>query len=132
MIGLDTNVLVRYLAQDDAKQSAKATRLIEKELSADEPGFINLIVVCEVVWVLGSVYGLDERSLDSIVDRLLTARELRVEQPQLVRQALAIKAGTSAGLADILIGLVNDSHGTAETVSFDKRASRLAGWRLLG
>lgn len=131
MIGLDSNVLVRYLTQDDPKQSATATRLIEEDLSADNPGFINLIVVCEVVWVLGSVYGLDERSLDSIVDRLLTARELRVEQAQLVRRALSIKAGASAGLADILIGLVNDSHGTTETVSFDKRAGQLPGWKLL-
>ena len=131
MIGLDTNVLVRYLTQDDPRQSPTATRLIEQELSADNPGFINLIAMCEIVWVLGSVYGLDERSLDSIVDRLLTTRELRVEQPQLVRQALAIKAGASAGLADILIGLVNDAQGATETVSFDKRAGQLPGWRLL-
>lgn len=131
MIGLDTNVLVRYLTQDDPKQSRIATHLIEEELSADNPGFINLIVVCEVVWVLASVYQLDERNLDSIVDRLLTARELRVEQAQLVRQALAIKAGASAGLADILIGLVNAAQGSTETVSFDKRAGQLPGWKLL-
>lgn len=131
MIGLDTNVLVRYLAQDDALQSAKATRLIEKELSAENPGSVNLIVLCETLWVLSSVYDMDAPALASVVERLLEARELRVEQAPLVRRALGIAPAADAGLAEILIGLLNDSLGAVETVTFDKRASRLPGWRLL-
>ena len=132
MIGLDTNVLVRYVAQDDPRQSLAATRLIEKELSADNPGFVSLIVVCEILWVLASVYNMDEPGLNSVVERLLAARELRIEQSQLVRSALTTRAASSAGLTDILIGMVNADHGARETVSFDKRAGRLPGWRLLG
>lgn len=134
MTGIDTNVLVRYLAQDDAVQSARATRLIERELSARNPGLVSLVVLCELLWVLASAYAVHERDLLSIVERLLGAKELQLEAPQLVRQALAIKmplSASSAGLADILIGLSHQAQGAAGTVSFDKRAAKLPGWRLL-
>ncbi len=134
MTGLDTNVLVRYLAQDDAVQSARATRLIERELSVRNPGLVSLVVLCELLWVLASAYAVHERDLVSIVERLLGAKELQLEAPQLVRQALAIKtplSASSAGLTDILIGLLHQAQGAAETVSFDKRAAKLPGWRLL-
>ena len=131
MTGLDTNVLVRYLAQDDAVQSARATRLIERELSVRNPGLVSLVVLGELLWVLASAYAVHERDLVSIVERLLGAKELQVEAPQLVRQALAVKTPSSAGLADILIGLSHQAQGAAGTVSFDKRAAKLPGWRLL-
>jgi len=57
MIGLDTNVLVRYLTQDDPKQAARATRVVEEELSENVPGFIGLMVLVETVWVLQRLYG---------------------------------------------------------------------------
>ncbi len=131
MTGLDTNVLVRYLAQDDAVQSARATRLIERELSVRNPGLVSVVVLCELMWVLTSAYAVHERDLVSIVERLLGAKELQLEAPHLVRQALVIKTPVSAGLADILIGLSHRAQGAAETVSFDKRAAKLPGWRLL-
>ena len=59
MIGLDTNVVIRYLTQDDPKQATIATRLMEKTLSSGEPGFISLVVLAEVVWVLVSLYSVD-------------------------------------------------------------------------
>ena len=131
MLALDTNVLVRYLAQDDRSQSLRATHLIEQELSGDAPGFVNLIVVCEVLWVLAGAYAMDETALVSVIERMLAARELKIEQSQLLRRALAIRTASGPGLADILIGLVNEAQGSTETVSFDKRAARLPGWRLL-
>lgn len=134
MIGIDTNVLVRYLTQDDAVQSARATRLIERELSVRNPGLVSLVVLCELLWVLASAYAVHERDLVSIVERLLGAKELQLEAPQLVRQALVVKtplSASSAGLADILIGLSQQAQGASVTVSFDKRAAKLPGWRLL-
>ena len=125
MTGLDTNVLVRYLTQDDAVQSARATRLIERALSVRNRGLVSVVVLCELMWVLTSANAVHERDLVSIVERLLGAKELQFEAPQLVRQALAIKTPSSAGLADILIGLSHRAQGAAETVSFDKRAARL-------
>ena len=71
MIGLDTNVLVRYLAQDDAAQSAKATRLIEGELTQRQPGFISLIVLVETCWVLKRLYGATPTELRETVNDLL-------------------------------------------------------------
>ena len=124
-------MLVRYLAQDDPSQSLRATRLIEKELSGDTPGFVNLIVICELLWVMAGAYAMDETALVSVVERMLAARELQIEQSQLLRRALTIRTAGGPGLADILIGLVNEAQGSTETVSLDKRAARLPGWRLL-
>lgn len=131
MTGLDTNILTRYLAQDDPIQSLRATRLIERELSARNPGLISVVVLLELLWVLESVYALGEAARISVVERLLAAKELRLEAPQLVRKALLIKSTASAGLADILIGLIYQAQGAHETATFDKRASKLPGWRLL-
>ncbi len=131
MIGLDTNVLVRYLVQDDPSQAARATRLIESELSVRTPGLVSLIVLCELLWVLSSAYGVRERELVPIVERLLEAKELRIESPPLVRRALRVRATAQAGLADVLIGLVYETMGGRETVTFDRGAARLTGWRLL-
>lgn len=50
MIGLDTNVLVRYLAQDDPTQSPRATEIIEQEISKEKPGYISSVVLVETVW----------------------------------------------------------------------------------
>ena len=131
MIGLDTNVLARYLAQDDPLQSARATRLIERELSTRNPGLISLVVLLELLWVLESAYAMSEAARVSIVERLLAAKEIQLEAPLLVRKALALKGNTSAGLPDILIGLLYQAQGAVETATFDKRASKLPGWRLL-
>lgn len=131
MTGLDTNILARYLAQDDPNQSARATHLIERELSVRSPGLISLVVLIELLWVLESAYEVSDAARISIVERLLVAKELRLEAPPLVRKALSIKSGASAGLTDILIGLIYQTQGALETATFDKRASKLPGWRLL-
>ena len=81
MIGLDTNVLVRYLMQDDAAQAAKASRLIER-CSAEEPGFIAMVVLVELVWVLESSYGIERARIAAALELLLRTRELRVEQAE--------------------------------------------------
>ena len=87
MIGLDTNVVIRYLTQDDPKQSPIATRLMEKTLSTDDPGFIPLVVLAEVVWVLVYLYSVDRAGVAEIVSGLLTTEQLRVESAELVCRA---------------------------------------------
>jgi predicted nucleic-acid-binding protein len=57
MTGLDTNILVRYLTQDDSIQSPLATRIVEKRLSAVSPGFLSVVAMVETVWVLDRAYG---------------------------------------------------------------------------
>jgi predicted nucleic-acid-binding protein len=129
--GLDTNVVVRYLAQDDARQSAAATRLFERELSTEEPGFISLIVLCELAWVLAECYGADRARIRAAVDGLLTAQQITVEAPDLVRRALRAWDESAADFADALIGQVAASIGARATVTFDRDAAKLPGFKLL-
>ncbi len=77
MIGLDTNVVVRYLTQDDARQSPIATQPTEKTLSSDEPDFVFLVVLAEVIWVLVSLYSVDRAGVAEVVPGLLTVRSIQ-------------------------------------------------------
>ena len=82
MTGLDTNVLVRYLAQDDAMQSLQATQIIERHLSEERPGFVSLVTLVETVWVLTGVYGLSNLEIAAAVERILQAGTLHVQNEQ--------------------------------------------------
>ena len=79
MIGLDTNVLVRHLVQDDPAQSHAATQVITKRCTRDEPGFINRIVLCELVWVLESAYGYSKDTIVVVLDKILRTSQLKIE-----------------------------------------------------
>ena len=133
MIGLDTNVLVRYLAQDDATQSAVATRLIEQDLSASSPGFISLMVLTELGWVLKRLYGASEAELLQTVADLLASPQFQVENRAVVQAAVQHMRGlrTQAGWTDLLIAQIAQAQGCRHTVTFDKTAVRSAGMRLL-
>jgi len=130
VIGLDSNVLVRYLSQDDASQTARATRLIERELSEREPGFIGLIVLAETCWVLRRLYAAKPAELQDLVRDLLDARQLAVENRALVMRALSRAADDGADIADALIAECATTAGCKRTVTFDKAAAK-AGMALL-
>ena len=131
MIGLDSNVLVRYLAQDDAAQSAKATRLIEGELNQRQAGFISLIVLVETCWVLKRLYDATPTELRETVNDLVDARQLNVERRPLVSRALARlaklaeSAAATADIADALITEIAADAGCERTMTFDKAAAKL-------
>ncbi|HVT31531.1 MAG TPA: type II toxin-antitoxin system VapC family toxin [Rhodanobacteraceae bacterium] len=131
MIGLDTNVLVRYLVQDDAKQSALATQLIETTLHDDEPGWIASIVLCELVWVLEGPYDYARTTIVAALQRLLEIARFRVEEPAIAWRALdAYRSG--ADFPDAMIALGNERDGCAYTATFDRGAAKLRSMRLLG
>jgi predicted nucleic-acid-binding protein len=132
MIGLDTNVLVRYLAQDDRLQSPLATRLIEGSLSQESPGFISTVVLAELVWVLESSYQFTQEQLATLMDALLRARQLRFQDPESASQALRDFRASKADYVDCLIQRLGAAAGCGHTVTFDRVASRLSGMRLLG
>ena len=123
MIGVDTNVLVRYIVRDDPKQTAIATALIEKRCTLDSPGWINLIVICELAWVLQRVYNHPRGSIASVLETVLTSDELKVEAADTVWQALRKFRKGTADLADYLIGARNALHDAGPTFTFDKRAA---------
>lgn len=132
MIGLDTNVVIRYLAQDDVRQSAAATHLIEKGLSADRPGFVTLLTLAEIEWVLEECYGADRAQVAEAIEGLLSSRQIAVDRPEVAWRALRAWKTSSADLSDALIGQLALASGCTKVATFDKAASRLEGFELLG
>jgi predicted nucleic-acid-binding protein len=131
MIGLDTNVLVRYLVEDDPAQAALSARLIEERCTAEQPGFVNHMVLCELVWVLESVYRLARRDIADIIDRMMRIPALEIEDFDLALAAAAAYRTGTCDLADALIGRKNRRHGCSATVTFDRRAARLAEFEIV-
>jgi predicted nucleic-acid-binding protein len=130
MIGLDTNVLVRYFTQDDPTQSPRATNLIERRLNEANPGFVSIVAMVETVWVLERAYGLADEELAAIIERLLQAPVLVIENEIEVFTALtALKEGRG-DFADALLGELGRRAGCSVTFTFDQRASRLPHFAL--
>jgi predicted nucleic-acid-binding protein len=130
MICLDTNVLVRYIMQDDPRQSPKATRLIES-LDADRPGFVTVVSVVELYWVLTACYGLAGHDVKQALEALLRAKQIVVDRADQVLRALRVFDDGKADFADCLIERIASSGGCTETVSFDAGAAKYAGMSLL-
>jgi predicted nucleic-acid-binding protein len=130
MIGLDTNILVRYLAQDDPVQSPKARDIIERRLSEENPGFVSIVAMVETVWVLDRAYGLAANEIAAAVERMLQAEVLVIENEQEVFTAMvALKQGRGS-FADTLIAELGTRAGCARTLTFDQKALRARGFEL--
>ncbi|MDO8412984.1 MAG: type II toxin-antitoxin system VapC family toxin [Gallionellaceae bacterium] len=131
MIGLDTNVLVRYLTQDDKAQAAAATRLIEKTLTSEAPGFISLVALVEVVWVLESCYHCTRQDIAAIIEQLLRVKQMHVQNAEVVWHTWRLFAAGKADFADCLIERIGQAHECIHTVTFDKNAAIAVGMQLL-
>ena len=130
MIGLDTNVLVRYVMQDDPRQSQKASRLIES-LTSEAPGFVPLVALIELVWVLTSCYELTREQVAQALDALLRAKEIVLERAEQVSQALRTFGASGADFADCLIERTSAATGCEKTMTFDIAAAKFAGMTLI-
>ncbi len=130
MIGLDTNVLVRYFTQDDPMQSPRAVELIERRLSEDNPGFISIVAMVETVWVLERAYGLTSLELAAIIERLLQAPVLVIEDEVEVFIALTALQEGRGSFADALVGALGHKAGCSVTFTFDQKAARLPHFAL--
>jgi predicted nucleic-acid-binding protein len=130
MIGLDTNVLVRYVMQDDARQSLKASRLIES-LTSEAPGFVPLVALIELVWVLTSCYDLTREQVAQALDALLRSKEIILERAEQVSQALRTFGAGGADFADCLIERTSAAVGCKKTMTFDAGAAKFAGMTLI-
>jgi predicted nucleic-acid-binding protein len=124
MIGVDTNILVRYITQDDSAQAAVAARIIDS-FSADSQGFLSLVVVAELVWVLEVAYRFDKAQLEQVLEKLLRSRELVIERAEVFSQALRTFRANRANFADCLIERCAHAAGCTYTLSFDKRAGTI-------
>lgn len=130
MIGLDTNVLVRYIMQDDASQADKASKLVDS-LSPEQPGFVTLVSVLELVWVLSSCFDLKREQVSQALEALLCAKQLVVDQADQVVRALRAYRTSSADFADCLIERTASHAGCVKTMTFDVAASKHAGMTLI-
>lgn len=131
MIGVDTNLIVRIVARDDATQSPAAKEFVTREFEANGPVFVNSVVLAELVWVLESRYGFGAVGIASAVGTLLDSDEFRVDEAEATRTALAAYAREGKGFADLLIAQLNLTRGCRATATFDKRAAKSDGFVLV-
>lgn len=104
MIGIDTNVLVRHLVQDDPRQSRVATEVITKQCTRETPWFVNRIVLCELVWVLESAYGYSKETIVNVLDKLLRTSQLKIEDAQSEWVSFRMYQRGKADFSDCLLG----------------------------
>ena len=130
MIGLDTNVLVRYIMQDDPKQSPLSNRLIES-LTQESPGFVSIVSIVEIFWVLSSVYDLGHAELIAALEAILHAKELVVERAEIVWKAVRQFQTVSADFADCLIACSGSVAGCGRIITFDRAAAKSGGMTLI-
>lgn len=130
MIGLDTNVLVRYIMQDDAGQSPQATALIES-LTVETPGFVPLVSVIELTWVLVACFGLDRSQIVAALEGLMRSKEIVVERADIVWQSVRVFRDGTADFADCLIERSAASAGCERTMTFDQGAAKSCGMILI-
>ena len=118
MIGLDTNVLIRYLTQDDPVQSAKASEILERRLTPTNPGFVSVVAMVKTVWVLDRAYGLTAQEIAPAVERLLQVEVLTIENEQEVFTAMVELKQGRGSFADALIAELGARAGCTRTLTF--------------
>lgn len=128
MVALDTNILVRYIMQDDATQAQQATKAIEA-LTADKQAFISCIVLCEVNWVLRSAYNISKEECLSTLNKIITVAAFDIEHIDCCLHALKAWQKGNADFSDYLIQAIAESKGYAITLSFDKKALKSEGFQ---
>ena len=131
MIGLDTNVLCRYLLADDPVQTQKAAQIIDGAADQGEQCFISKIALCELVWVLENCTTMDRAEIVGILDRLLHTVQLEFEGRQLAHQALDQFRKSKGDFSDYLIHQTNLAAGCKKTKTFDKELSGNPGFEIL-
>lgn len=131
MIGLDTNVLVRYVTQDDEEQSKKATKLIESVAGIEGSIFINNIVLCELIWVLERGYKYSKREIVTVLKAILTSIEFCFEDHKILWISVLDLEKSNADFSDILIGKINDINKCKMSYTFDVKALDLLSFSAL-
>jgi predicted nucleic-acid-binding protein len=129
--GLDTNVLVRYLTQDDPRQSRRANALVAEAVSGGERLFVSAVVLCELVWVLRGAYALEKATVLMALERILTTAQLEIDQKDVVREALEDYRTGAGDFADYLIGRRGREMGCERTATFDQRLRKSELFRVL-
>lgn len=128
MLGIDTNVLVRFLVRDDESQFEKARKLIKREVTAGRRVFVSQLVLLETEWVLRSRYDLSKVEIIAAISGLLDATDVQFEDEPAIEAALFVWKESTVDFADCLIGAQNKRLGCRATATFDLRAAKLSGF----
>lgn len=131
MIGIDTNILVRYFTQDDAEQAKAATEFLKSECTTERPGWVNRIALCELVWVLERVYRSSREEIANVLEVLIQTAEFQIEDLTCVWNALSVYRDENVDFSDALLAATNLAHGCELTITFDRKAANLPGMRPL-
>lgn len=131
MLGLDTNILIRYIVQDDPVQSPLVSQFLKRKCTEKNPCYIGHIVLCEVVWVLESAYGYSREQVAETLKLILETRHFCVEEPGSAWSALKAYRARGVDFSDALLGETNQLHGCETTVTLDKKASKTDTFKLL-
>jgi predicted nucleic-acid-binding protein len=130
MIGLDTNILVRYLTQDDPIQSAAATEIVEQRLSKQNPGLVSIVAMVETVWVLSRAYRFTAQEVAVAIELMLRTDALVIQDEQLVFTAMVALRDGHGSFSDALLSALGKAAGCPHTLTFDRRALKLPGFQL--
>ena len=130
VIGLDTNVLVRYIMQDDVRQAALATKLIER-LNGDAPGYISIVTIVELCWVLESGFALSRPQIVSVYQRLMSVDAFKIDRVSVVAAAIRAYDEGKADFADYLIERLSVLAGCTQIVTFDRAAAKSGAMTLI-
>lgn len=125
MIGLDTNILVRYFTQDDEVQAELAANIIKTQKNKPSSFFITNVVICELIWVLVKGYDYEKKQITNVIKTLLSAIEFSFEHYELIWQVVLEYEKAKADFSDILIGMLGELHGCSYTITFDNKACNL-------
>lgn len=131
MIGVDTNILVRYFLQDDPNQCRAVNRLLEEVETHTGTLFVNTTVLCELCWVLESVYGYTKTHIAEIIEKMIRSPYFIIENAEIAWEAMMLYKKSGIDFADLLIGKINHRFGCEYTVTFDKKAAKLSDFHLL-
>jgi predicted nucleic-acid-binding protein len=131
MTGIDTNILLHHIVQDDPVQSPKAAEIIERRLTENNPGFVSVVAMAETAWVLQRSYGYSSDAIAAAIERVLEIEVLVVEHEQEVFNALTTLMRGQGSFGDALIAELGASAGCSRTLTFDRKAARLRGFELV-
>ena len=131
MIGIGTNVLLRFLLKDDARQAARASRFMRDEISAVQPGYVSLVTLLEIVWVLDSLYCFNAEQQMSVVEDLLAVESLEIAERAAVARAVTVSRDRRSDFQECLVAILGESAGCRATVTFDTRSAKRTGMTLL-
>jgi predicted nucleic-acid-binding protein len=131
MIGLDSNVIIRHLVADNGAEAERVRKFLARRCTVEHPGYLNRIVLCEVVWVLKRLYRYDRAVIADVIDRLLHTAELTVEDRGLALEALEAYRRSKVDFADCLVGLTNRAAGCEATATLDRAAAGLPTFRAI-